>query len=100
MISIKKDTEAHWIQLNEYQQRADANFDSRPIRDLERQPWTDEDNEATRLMVQHMNEHLVRIEARLAVIYRITHSALKTIRAALIVLPIAAVAYFIAKIVL
>lgn len=52
MISIEKETEAHWIQLNWYQQRADANFDSRPIRDSEHEPWTDEDNEATRLMVQ------------------------------------------------
>ena len=77
-MSTIKETETQWRVLNEYQSDADSRVSQKPDRDLERNPWSSEDDENVRRMVQEMTGRLARIEERVAVIYRISHAVLGT----------------------
>ncbi|WP_139350602.1 hypothetical protein [Rhodanobacter sp. B04] len=97
MSSVEKETEASWFKLNDYEQTSRARFEELPERDLGDRPWTDEDHENVRRMVQQMTGRLARIEERLDVIYRITHNTLKEIKQLAFVAFAVAIAIFLAS---
>ncbi|UJJ51041.1 MULTISPECIES: hypothetical protein [Rhodanobacter] len=96
-MSIEKDTESRWIQLNDYELSSNAKRDARPERDLDSYPWTVEDHENIRRMVQEMTGRLDRVEQRQSVLYRITHATLSSVNGLRYTLILVAIFAFLAS---
>jgi len=60
MSSIEKRLEAQWLEINEHERSARARFDEMSDRDFNSRPWTDEDHESIRIMIQWMTSQLAR----------------------------------------
>jgi hypothetical protein len=79
-MNIEDELERDWIKLNEYELSWRAKRDSLEMRDFDQSPWTLEDQNNLSQIVSFMSGAIERIEMRQAVLYRITHANLSTLR--------------------
>ena len=91
-MGVEKDQESYWLKLNDNEQTANTNSRSRPGRDWESRPWTVEDHEDIRCMIQDMYGRLDRMEQRQQVLFRITHATLLSLNGLRYTLVFAAIA--------
>jgi len=94
-VNTEDELRASWIQLNDFELTANARRDARPERDLEESPWTEEDHENVRRMVQEMTGRLERIEMRQSVLFEANQAALSAINRFKSMLLTAAVAWIV-----